>query len=178
MIPRWIDNMSKPTRRNMEPEKPKLPAHLNLSNDQLQLEMMKALINNTLSERGDDKKVVETPWWVKVFGGTILIMTSTLVVGAFQTLYSKTVDLENTIRASADKYIRQEDFNNKMQAQWNAVKELQAQTPKVVSQEEKIKSLEANVIRIEKDIKLLTAENSKLRERLAALDKKPPVEDK
>lgn len=161
----------------MEPEKQK-PLGLNLNNDNLQLEMMRALIANTLSEKNEEKKVVETPWWVKVFGGTILIMTSTIIIGAFQTIYAKTNELENMLRSSVDKYVKQEDYNTKSLAQWNSIKELQAQAPKIISQEDKTKSLEANIIRMEKDIKLLVAENSKLRERLAAIDKKPTPDDK
>lgn len=144
---------------------------------QFQLDYIKAVVTNALADK-TEKKTSETPWWIKVFGGTFLVMASTIVLGAFQNLYSKIYDLENITRTLSEKCVKQDDLSVRMQAQWNAIKELQAGVAKFSTMEEKLKMIEANQTRIDKDIRNVISDNAKIRERLATIDKKVIEEDK
>lgn len=83
------------------------------------------------------------PWYIKVFGSTILIIAFSLTSLAFQQCFSGISTVSGEVRGC----VRQSDHDATKKAQWDAIR------------------------RLETEIGSLREENSKLRERVSILEK-------
>lgn len=109
----------------------------------------------------------QTPWWVKVFGGAVIIILFSTAAGAIQQCFYNITIISNRVES----LVKKEDFEARLTAQWEVVKDLQADRTKVNVLEERTKSQDEKIKKLEFDIEAAKDEINKLKERMLLIEK-------
>lgn len=106
----------------------------------------------------------QVPWWVKIFGSAIVVITASVLIGIVQNLYSNVHELSNELKRTNEKIISKDEFNAAKTSQWTSIRECQDKTHKLAATEERLKKLEVDnaalrdtVTRVEEQVKTLKA---------------------
>jgi septal ring factor EnvC (AmiA/AmiB activator) len=134
-------------------------------------EVFKSLITSVITEY-KLKTSEEIPWVIKVFGSAVVVILFSVIAGAFQQCFSGIHDLNAVVRSNNEKFIKYEEFTSRLNSQWGTIREIQSNQSKMSGLEERIKTTEIAIKKLETDLTSSKDEISKLRERITVLEKK------
>lgn len=112
------------------------------------------------------------PWWVKIFGSAIVVITASVLIGIVQNLYSNVHELSTELKRTNEKIISKEEFNASKTSQWSTIRECQDKTNKLLATEERLKLSEERLKKLEVDNAALRDTVTRVEEQVKTLKAK------